>query len=85
MKRKTVQGCVVSDKMDKTRVVQISRRVRHPMYGKVLTRRSRFYMHDPKNESRQGDWIKMEESRPLSRLKRWRLVQVIRKSKESAA
>ena len=80
-RRRTCQGVVISDRMNKTRCVLVSRRVRHPLYEKVLTRRSRFYVHDEKNESHSGDVVEIMGTRPLSRLKRWRLVRVLRKSK----
>jgi small subunit ribosomal protein S17 len=76
-KRKTVEGRVVSDKMEKTAVVQIVRLVRHPKYGKYMRRYTRFYVHDPANEARVGDVVEIAETRPQSRLKRWRLVRVV--------
>jgi small subunit ribosomal protein S17 len=79
-KRKAKTGVVVSDKMDKTRIVEIVRTFRHPLYDKVLRRRSKFYVHDEKNESHSGDRVKIMETRPLSRLKRWRLVEVMGKA-----
>ncbi len=78
--RKVRTGEVVSDKADKTIVVRVSRRVRHPVYKKVITRFSRAHVHDPNNEARVGDRVVIAETRPLSRLKRWRLVEVIRRS-----
>lgn len=79
--RKRRQGVVRSDKMNKTRVVEASWHVRHPLYEKVRRRRSRFYMHDEKNETHVGDKVLMEETPPLSHLKRWRLVQIVGKTK----
>lgn len=79
-RRRTIQGVVISDRMDKTRVVDVERRVRHPFYEKVLTRRSRFYVHDEGNESKAGDFVEIMSARPRSRLKRWRLVRVLRKA-----
>ena len=76
--RKTMVGTVVSDKANKTRVVQVVRRVRHPFYEKVMTKRSRFYAHDEGNESHEGDTVEIVSTRPLSRLKRWRLVRIIK-------
>ena len=73
-------GYVVSDKMEKTIVVRVDRRVRHPRYEKVMTLSSRFYAHDEKNEAGIGDRVRIVETRPLSRLKRWRLVEVLEKS-----
>lgn len=78
--RKTVTGTVVSDKMAKTRVVDVERRFRHPFYGKVMKRRSRFYAHDEANESKLGDLVELMETRPLSKLKRWRVSKIIQKA-----
>ena len=83
-KRKERVGYVVSDKMDKTIVVTVSRRVRHAEYEKVMTRNSRFYAHDEKNEAKTGDRVRIVETRPLSRLKRWRLAEVIERGREKA-
>ncbi len=74
--RKEKVGIVVSDKMNKTRVVMVERRVRHPRYGKEIKKRSKFYVHDEKNESKVGDKVRIMETRPLSRTKRWRLVAI---------
>lgn len=79
-RRKTLIGVVVSDKMAKTIVVEVSRRVRHPRYGKVITRFKKFYAHDEQQTAKVGDRVAIAESRPLSRLKRWRLVEVLEKS-----
>lgn len=76
-RRKERTGVVVSDKMDKTIVVRVGRRVRHPMYGKEMRLYSKFYAHDEKNEAKVGDKVRIIETRPLSRLKRWRLAQVV--------
>ena len=70
-------GHVVSTKMAKTIVVEVSRRVPHPLYRRVITKRKKFYAHDEKGEARMGDRVRIVESRPLSRLKRWRLAEVI--------
>lgn len=83
--RKELTGCVVSDKMDKTIVVRVERRVRHALYEKVLTRASKFYAHDEKNEAKMGDRVRIVETRPLSRLKRWRLVEVLVRAVPSPA
>lgn len=80
-RRRTLQGTVVSDKMAKTRSVDVVRRVREHAYEKVVTRRSRFYFHDENNESKKGDTVEIMETRPLSRLKRWRLVRVVAKAR----
>ena len=75
-------GEVVSDKMDKTVVVEVSRRIRHARYQKVLTKYKKFYAHDEKNEAGVGDKVRIIESRPLSKLKRWKLVQVLEKARQ---
>jgi small subunit ribosomal protein S17 len=79
--RKTRIGVVVSDKMDKTCVIQIKTRVRHPLYGKILNRTSKLKVHDENNECGVGDTIRVMETRPLSKDKRWRLVEIIEKAK----
>ena len=79
--RKTRTGLVVSDKMDKTVVVAIKENVRHPMYGKVMKRTSKLKVHDENNECRIGDKILIMETRPLSKDKRWRFVEIIEKAK----
>jgi small subunit ribosomal protein S17 len=79
-RRKTRVGEVVSDKMDKTAVVAVTRLVRHPLYGRFVKKTSRFKVHDEKNECRAGDIVKIMETRPLSKDKRWRLVEVMKKS-----
>jgi len=78
--RKIREGVVVSDKMDKTRVVLVSWNTTHPRYHKVLRRTSRFYAHDEKNESHSGDRVEIVETRPMSKLKRWRVSQVLKKN-----
>ncbi|MBI3547731.1 MAG: 30S ribosomal protein S17 [Elusimicrobia bacterium] len=83
-RRRTIEGIVVSDKADKTRVVNVERRVRHPFYEKVMTRHSKFYVHDEGNESHAGDLVEIMSTRPMSKLKRWRLVRVIRKQGKTA-
>ena len=75
--RKEREGVVVSDAMEKTIVVLIERRMRHPQYGKEVKRFKKFYAHDEKNEAKQGDRVLIAETRPLSKLKRWRLVKVV--------
>jgi small subunit ribosomal protein S17 len=74
-------GIVTGDKTAKTRRVEIARLVRHPRYGKTLRQRTVCYVHDENNESRLGDTVEIEESRPMSRTKRWRLVRVVAKSR----
>jgi small subunit ribosomal protein S17 len=83
--RKERKGTVVSDAMDKTVVVRVERRVRHPTYGKEVTYYKKLYVHDEKDEARKGDVVRIVETRPLSRLKRWRLVDILRKGKGEMA
>lgn len=78
--RKELVGVVVGDKMSKTIIVEVSRRVRHPRYLKVLTKHKKFYAHDDKEEAGVGDKVRITESRPLSRLKRWTLAEIIEKA-----
>ena len=79
--RKTRQGVVVSDKMDKTIVVAITTRVRHPLYGKIEKRTTKLKAHDEENACGIGDTVRVMETRPLSRDKRWRLVEIVEKAK----
>jgi small subunit ribosomal protein S17 len=79
-KQREVVGEVISDKMDKTIVVEVARRVRHPQYMKVVTKYKKFYAHDEKSEAGVGDRVRIVESRPVSKLKRWRLVAIIDKA-----
>ena len=79
--RKTRTGVVVSDKMDKTIVVEIRTRVKHPLYGKIMNRTIKIQAHDEKNEFGIGDTVRIMETRPLSKDKRWRLVEIIEKAK----
>ena len=79
--RKTRIGKVVSDKMDKTITVAIEDHVKHPLYGKIVKKTGKFKAHDEKNECNIGDTVKIMETRPLSKDKRWRLVQIIEKAK----
>jgi len=78
--RKVLIGTVVSNKMQKTIVVEVTRKKAHPMYKRVIAIRKKFYAHDEKNESHIGDVVRIEESRPLSRLKRWTLKEIVRKT-----
>jgi len=80
-KRRIRTGKVVSDKMDKTRVVAVERMTRHSLYGKTMRRTTKFKVHDPQNDSNRGDTVKIEEARPMSKEKRWRLMEVVEKSK----
>lgn len=79
--RKTLIGKVVSAKMAKTIVVQVERQRAHPLYRRVVSRSKKFYAHDEKDVARLGDFVKIEETRPLSKLKRWRLMEVVKKAK----
>ncbi|HNQ35340.1 MAG TPA: 30S ribosomal protein S17 [bacterium] len=81
MKRQE-SGTVVSDRMDKTRVVVVERLIRHPLYQREMRRRTRYKVHDPKNESHTGDRVLIEEFRPISRDKSWRLLSIIKKGSE---
>lgn len=76
--RKTVVGEVVSDKMDKTVVVRTVSRVPHPRFGKIVKHTAKFHAHDEKNEAKTGDKVRIAETRPLSKTKRWRLVEVLK-------
>lgn len=78
--RPTREGIVVSDKMDKTAVVRVQRTTRHPIYGKVLRRSTRFKAHDENNECKVGDHVRIMECRPLSKEKAWRVVEVLRRA-----
>jgi small subunit ribosomal protein S17 len=79
--RKVRQGVVVSDVNDKTIVVEIKERKPHPVYGKMMTTTKKFHAHDENNEAHVGDTVQIMETRPLSKQKRWRLVQIIEKAK----
>ena len=79
--RKTRTGVVVSDKMDKTIVVAIRTKVRHPLYGKMVNRTRKFKAHDENNECGIGDTVRIMETRPMSHDKRWRMVEIIEKAK----
>ncbi len=84
-RRKERIGEVLPSKMTKTIVVRVERRFRHPRYRKVVTRFKKFYAHDERNEARPGDRVLIQETRPLSRLKRWRLVQILNRAATPAA
>lgn len=75
-------GRVVSDKMDKTVTVLVERRVKHPLYGKVMIRSRKYHAHDENNEYRPGDLVTIEETRPISRTKAWKVVTLVEKSRE---
>jgi len=76
-RRKTRTGTVVSDRMDKTVVVSVERLLAHPLYGKQVSRRKKYHAHDEENEYRVGDVVRIEETRPLSKRKRWRVLELI--------
>ncbi len=78
-KRKERIGVVISDKMDKTRTVRVHWVTHHPIYGKLVRRQTKFKVHDEKNVTKAGDTVRIEETRPLSKTKRWRLVEVVKK------
>jgi len=80
-KRKERVGIVVSDKMDKTIVVQVERITRHPLYGKIVRRNKKYKAHDENNQCKIGDRVRIMETRPLSKEKRWRLAEIIEKSR----
>lgn len=79
--RKTRTGVVSSNKMDKTITVKVERKIKHPLYGKFLKKTTSFHAHDEKNECSIGDTVKIMETRPMSKTKRWRLVEVVEKVK----
>lgn len=79
--RKTREGLVVSDKMEQTVVVAISRRVRHPLYGKIITRTKRYKAHNVDNNAKMGDRVRIMETRPISKDKRWRVVEIVERAK----
>lgn len=79
--RKTKRGVVVSNKMEKTLVVSVKRTIRDPKYQKVMTRSKKYYAHDEENSAKIGDEVLIMETRPISKLKRWRLVEITEKSK----
>jgi len=80
--RKIRAGTVVSDGMDKTVVVSVQRQIAHPLYGKRVQKRSRFYAHDEGNEYRVGDMVRIEETRPLSKQKRWRVIELLERPEQ---
>ena len=79
--RKVRQGVVISDKGEKTCVVQINERKPHPIYKKMMTRSRKFYVHDEKNEAAIGDTVRIMETRPISKTKHWRLIEIVEKAK----
>jgi len=79
--RKVREGTVVSDKMNSTLVVAVVERVSHPRYGKTVQRTKKLYVHDEKNEAKVGDKVRVQETRPLSKLKRWRLTEIVERAR----
>ena len=80
-RRKVRVGRVVSDKMEKTAVVVIERRVKHPEYKRIIRRRKKYAIHDEENQCREGDLVRFMEQRPISKSKRWRLVEIVERAK----
>lgn len=78
--KRTVNGRVVSSAMDKTITVAVERRVRHPLYGKIIRRTTKLHAHDEDNVCQNGDWVSVEECRPISKNKSWRLVEVLERA-----
>ena len=83
--RKEKVGVVVSDKMQKTIVVRIERKALHPLYGKVISKANKFKVHDEKNEAKVGDRVRIVETRPLSKDKRWRLVEILGHGRQNSS
>lgn len=79
--RKERQGVVISEKMDKTVVVAVVIREKHPIYGKFVMKTKKFHVHDEKNDAHEGDTVRIMETRPLSKTKRWRIVEIIERAK----
>ena len=79
-RRKEVVGEVVANRMQKTIVVKVTRKKAHPFYGRVVARNKKFYAHDEKNEAHVGDVVRIQETRPMSKLKRWKLKDIVRKT-----
>jgi small subunit ribosomal protein S17 len=80
-KRKVRTGIVLSDARDKTITVEVARSTRHPVYGKTVKRRTRLHAHDEANEARKGDTVRIMETRPLSKTKRWRVVEIVERAR----
>ncbi|MCF7885573.1 MAG: 30S ribosomal protein S17 [Candidatus Marinimicrobia bacterium] len=77
--RKEIKGTVASNKMDKTIVVAVNKKVKHQFYGKYIKRTTKYYAHDPENQCQEGDQVRIRQTRPLSKLKRWELVEILNK------
>lgn len=80
-RRKEIIGKVTSNKMDKTIVVAVERKIKHPLYGKFIKKTKKFVAHDNNNDCNEGDIVHLMETRPLSKLKRWRLIKIVEKAK----
>lgn len=78
--RKVMRGTVISDKMQKTVVVQVDRKVRHPLYEKFISKRTKLHAHDENNEAKVGDVVEVTQTRPLSKTKSWRVVRIVQKA-----
>jgi small subunit ribosomal protein S17 len=81
--RKVMRGTVTSNKMQKTLVVQVDRKVKHPLYEKFISKRTKLYAHDEKNEAQVGDVVEVTQTRPLSKLKCWRLLRIVQKAPQA--
>ncbi len=81
---RTLSGKVVSDKMDKTVTVLVERKVKHPLYGKIITRSKKYHVHDERNEFHTGDMVVIEECRPISKTKAWRVVKLMEKTDQAS-
>jgi len=81
-KRRTLQGVVVSNKMDKTIVVRVTRKMKHPLYGKIVTKHKKLHVHDENNLCQEGDVVLIQESRPISKTKSWQLLELLEKAGE---
>ena len=79
--KRTLTGRVLSDKMDKTVTVLVERRVKHPLYGKIITRSKKYHAHDEKNEFKEGDTVTIEECRPIAKTKAWRVIRLVEKAR----
>ncbi|MCS6986434.1 MAG: 30S ribosomal protein S17 [Sphingomonadaceae bacterium] len=85
MPRRILQGTVVSDRCDKTVVVLVERRVAHPLYGKIIRRSKKYHAHDETNACRTGDVVRIEECRPISKLKTWRVIERVAQARRAPA
>ncbi len=79
--QRTLEGKVISNKMDKTITVLVERQVQHPLYGKIIKRSTKFHAHDENNECREGDVVRIAEGRPISKTKAWSLVEIVERAK----